>query len=150
MFRTTDQDRQNLLNLAPPTRREFTAAMLDIDRLPVTHFEPFVPDWQTIDWSADRPDIAPAAADGYASDVERIRNLPEAPRVRWTVVGTTDTRTSGSGPRPISRTSSSGSGPPRLPGSADPTSTDLGEARTESTAAAGGEPEPRDEPAARR
>ncbi len=79
MFRTTDQDRQNLLKLALPMRREFIAAMLDIERLPTTRFEPFVPDWQTIDWSADRPDIAPAVADGYARDAERIRNLPEAP-----------------------------------------------------------------------
>ena len=41
-------------------------------------FEPFVPDWQTIDWSADRADITPATADAYARDAERIRNLPEA------------------------------------------------------------------------
>jgi hypothetical protein len=101
MFRTTDQERQNLLNLAPAMRREFTATMLDIDRLPVTRFEPFVPDWQTIDWSADRPDIAPAVADGYARDAERIRNLPDAPRVRGPVLRTTDTRTSRSDPRPI-------------------------------------------------
>jgi hypothetical protein len=80
MFRRTHQDRQNLLNLAPPLRREFTATALDIERLPMTRFEPFVPDWQTIDLSADRPDIAPAVADGYARDAERIRNLPEASR----------------------------------------------------------------------
>jgi hypothetical protein len=42
MFRTTDQDRQT--NLARPMRREFTATMLDIERLPTTRFEPFVPD----------------------------------------------------------------------------------------------------------
>jgi hypothetical protein len=144
MFRTTDQDRQNLLNLAPPVRREFTATMLDIDRLPVTRFEPFVPDWQTIDWSANRPDIAPAVADGYARDAERIRNLPEAPRVRWAVVRTTAPRTSRSGPRPISQTSSTRSGLTRLPGSPDPMSTDLREASTESTAAASGEPDARD------
>ena len=80
MFPTTDQDRQHLSNLALPMRREFTATMLNIERLPTTRFEPFVPDWQTIDWSADRPDIAPAVADGYARDAERIRNLPERPR----------------------------------------------------------------------
>ena len=78
MFRRTDQDRQGLSNPALPMRREFTATMLDIERLPTTRFEPFVPDWQTIDWSADRPNIAPAVADGYARDAERIRNLPEA------------------------------------------------------------------------
>jgi hypothetical protein len=89
MFRTTDQDCQNLLNLALPMRRKFTATMVDIERLPRTRFEPFVPDWQTIDWSAGRPDIAPAVADGYARDAERIRNLPEARRVRWPVVRTT-------------------------------------------------------------
>jgi hypothetical protein len=81
MFRITDQDRQNLLHLALPLRRKFTATMLDIERLPTTCFEPFVPDWQTIDWSSDRPDVAPAVADGYARDAERIRNLPQAPRV---------------------------------------------------------------------
>jgi hypothetical protein len=80
MFRTTDQDRQNLLNLASPMRLKFVATMLDIERLPTTRFEPFVADWQSIDWSAGRPDIAPAVADGYARDAERIRNLPEAPR----------------------------------------------------------------------
>lgn len=80
MFRTTDQDRQNLLRLEPPMRRKFTATMLDIERLPTTHFEPFVPHWQTIDWRADRPDLAPAVADAYARDAERIRNLPLAPR----------------------------------------------------------------------
>jgi hypothetical protein len=78
MFRTTDQDRQNLLKLELPMRRKFTATMLEIERLPTTRFEPFVPDWQTIDWSADRPDIAPAVADAYARDAERIRNLPQA------------------------------------------------------------------------
>lgn len=56
--------------------------MLDIERLPTTRFEPFVPDWQPIDWSADRPDIAPAVADGYARDAERIRNRSEASRRR--------------------------------------------------------------------
>ena len=81
MFRTADQDRQNLLNLAPPMRLRFLATMLDIERLPTTRFEPFVADWQTIDWSTGRPDIAPAVADGYARDAERIRNLPEVPRV---------------------------------------------------------------------
>jgi hypothetical protein len=80
MHRRTDQDRQNLLSLAPPMRQKFAATMLDIERLPTTRFEPFVPDWQTINWGADRPDIAPAVADGYARDAERIRNLPEAPR----------------------------------------------------------------------
>jgi hypothetical protein len=89
MFRTTDQDRQYLLNLALPTRLKFTAMVLDIDLLPTTRFEPFVPDWQTMDWSDDRADITPAAADGYARDAERIRNLPEAPRMRWPVVRTT-------------------------------------------------------------
>jgi hypothetical protein len=81
MFRTADQDRQNLLNLAPPMRLRFLATMLDIEQLPTTRFEPFVADWQTIDWSAGRPDIAPAVADGYARDAERIRNLPEVPRL---------------------------------------------------------------------
>jgi hypothetical protein len=81
MFRKAHQDRQSVLNLTLSMRREFVATMLDIDRLPTTRFEPFVPDWQTIDWSADRPDIATAVADGYARDVELIRNLPEAPRV---------------------------------------------------------------------
>jgi hypothetical protein len=90
MFRTTDQDRQNLLNLALPMRRKFTATMLDIERLPMTRFEPFVPDWQTIDWSTDRPDLAPAVADGYARDAERIRNLPQAPRAIWPAVRITD------------------------------------------------------------
>ena len=80
MHRTTDQDRQNLLNMAMQMRQEFTATMLDIERLPTTRFEPFVPDWQTINWGGDRPDIAPAVAGGYARDAERIRNLPEAPR----------------------------------------------------------------------
>jgi hypothetical protein len=79
MFRRSDQDHQNLLALALPMRRKFTATMLDIERLPTTRFEPFVPDWQTIDWTADRLDIAPAVADGYARDAERIRSLPEAP-----------------------------------------------------------------------
>jgi hypothetical protein len=83
MFRTTDQDRENLLNLPPGMRRGFKATMVDIETLPTTRFEPFVPDWQPIDWSADPPDIAPAAADGYARDVERIRNLPEAPDATW-------------------------------------------------------------------
>jgi hypothetical protein len=89
MFRPTEQDRQNLLNLAPPMRLRFLATMLHIERLPTTRFEPFVADWQTIDWSAGRPDIAPAVADGYARDAERIRNLPEAPRV---TVGRSDDR----------------------------------------------------------
>lgn len=80
MHRPTDQDWQNLLNMAMPMRQKFTATMLDIERLPTTRFEPFVPDWQTINWGADRPDIAPAVADGYARDAERIRNLPEDPR----------------------------------------------------------------------
>jgi hypothetical protein len=79
MFHPTDQDRQSLLRLELPMRRKFTATMLDVERLPTTRFEPFVPDWQTIDWSADRPDLAPAVADGYARDVERIRNLPQGP-----------------------------------------------------------------------
>jgi hypothetical protein len=92
MFRTTDRDRQNLLNLAPPMRREFIATMRDIERLPTTRFEPFVPDWQPIDWSANRPDIAPAVADGYARDAERIRNLPEAPDATWPVGRITDRR----------------------------------------------------------
>jgi len=92
MFRRTHQDRQNLLNLALPMRREFTATMLDIERLPTTRFEPFVPDWQTIDWSADRPDIPPAVADGYARDAERIRNLPEAPDATWPVARITGRR----------------------------------------------------------
>jgi hypothetical protein len=92
MFRTTDQDRQLRLTLALPMRREFTATMLDIERLPTTRFEPFVSDWQPIDWRANRPDIAPAVADAYARDAERIRNLPDAPRVRWPVVRTTDRR----------------------------------------------------------
>jgi len=78
MRRTTDQDRANLLNFPPGIRREFEATMGDIERLPMTRFEPFVPPWQPIDWSADRPDIAPAVADGYARDAERIRDLPEA------------------------------------------------------------------------
>ena len=77
MFPATDQDRENLLDFRPPLP-EFTATMLDIERLPTTRFEPFVPDWQIIDWSADRADITPAAADAYARDAERIRNLPEA------------------------------------------------------------------------
>jgi hypothetical protein len=89
MFRRTHQDRQNLWNLALPLSREFTATALDIDRLPMTRFEPFVPDWQTIDWSTDRPDLAPAVADAYARDAERIRNLPQAPSVRWPVMSTT-------------------------------------------------------------
>jgi hypothetical protein len=63
-------------------RQKFTATMLDIERLSTTRFEPFVPDWQTIDWSADRPDLAEAVADGYARDAERIRNLPQAPPAR--------------------------------------------------------------------
>jgi len=89
MFRKAHQDRQSVLNLTLSMRREFVATMLDIDRLPTTRFEPFVPDWQTIDWSADRPDIAPAVADGYARDVELIRNLPgcfsglSGSSVRW-------------------------------------------------------------------
>jgi hypothetical protein len=82
-FRRTDQDRENLLNLPPVTRREFTATMVDIERLPTTRFEPFVPNWQPIDWSADRPDVASAVADGYARNAERIRNLPEAPDATW-------------------------------------------------------------------
>jgi hypothetical protein len=90
MFPTTDQDRQNLLNLALPMRRKFTATMFDIERLSTTRFEPFVPDWQTIDWSRDRPDLAPAVADGYARDAERIRNLPQAARARWPAVRITD------------------------------------------------------------
>jgi hypothetical protein len=90
MFRTTDEDRENLLNFPPPMRWKFTATMLDIDRLPTTRFEPFVPDWQTIDWSADRVDITPAAADAYARDAERIRNLPEARDATWTRAPTTD------------------------------------------------------------
>jgi hypothetical protein len=77
MFRRTHQDIQSRLNLTLPLGREFIATRVDIDRLPTTRFEPFVPDWQTIDWSSDRPDIAPAVADGYARDVELIRNLPE-------------------------------------------------------------------------
>jgi hypothetical protein len=48
----------------------------EIHRLPETTFEPFVPDWQLIDWSADRPDISQPVADGYARDLEAIRNLP--------------------------------------------------------------------------
>jgi hypothetical protein len=83
MFPTTDQDRENLLNFPPPMRWKFTATMLDIERLPTTRFEPFVPDWQTIDWSADRADITPAAANAYARDAERIRNLPEARDATW-------------------------------------------------------------------
>ena len=79
MFPTTDQDRQNLSTFPAPLRSKFTATMLDIEGLPATRFEPFVPDWQIIDWSSDRADITPAAADGYARDAERIRNLPEAP-----------------------------------------------------------------------
>lgn len=78
MFRRTHQDRQSRLNLTLSIRREFIATMLEIERLPTTRFEPFVPDWQTIDWSADRPDITPAVADGYARDAELIRKLPEA------------------------------------------------------------------------
>jgi hypothetical protein len=85
MFRTTDQDRENLLNFQPGTRREFKTTIVDIERLPTTCFETFVPDWQTIDWSADRPDIALAVPDGYARDAERIRNLPEAPDATWPV-----------------------------------------------------------------
>lgn len=77
MFRRTDRNRQHLFNLELPMRRKFTATMLDIDRVPTTRFEPFVPDWQTIDSSTNRPDIAPTVADGYARDAERIRNLPE-------------------------------------------------------------------------
>lgn len=92
MFRRSHQARQNLVNLALPMRREFTATMLDIDRLPTTRFEPFVPGWQTIDWSAARPDIASAVADGYARDVERIRNLPEATNATWPVVRITGRR----------------------------------------------------------
>jgi hypothetical protein len=83
MFRTTDEDRANLLNFAPGMRSEFERTMVDIERLPTTRFEPFVPDWQPIDWSADRPDIAPAVADGYARDAERIRNLPEPRDATW-------------------------------------------------------------------
>jgi hypothetical protein len=64
--------------LALAMRREFIATILDIEGLPTTRFEPFVPDWQPIDWGADQRDISPAAADGYARDAERIRNLPEA------------------------------------------------------------------------
>jgi hypothetical protein len=77
MFRTTDQDLRNLLNLAPAMRVKFTATMREIERLPTTGFEPFVPVWQSIEWSADRPDVTPAVADAYARDAERIRNLPE-------------------------------------------------------------------------
>jgi hypothetical protein len=92
MFRTTDEDRENLLNFQPGTRREFKATMVDIERLPTTRFEPFVPDWQPIDWSPDRPDIAPAVADGYARDAECIRNLPEAPGATWPVARITGRR----------------------------------------------------------
>lgn len=92
MFPTTDQDRQSLSNFPPPLRRKFTATMVDIERLPTTRFEPFVPDWQTVDWSADRPDIAPAVADGYAREAERIRNLPEAPDATWPVARITGRR----------------------------------------------------------
>jgi hypothetical protein len=92
MFRTPDQDRQSLSNFVPGTRREFEAMMVDIERLPTTRFEPFVPDWQPVDWSADRPDIAPAVADGYARDAERIRNLPEASAATWPVARITDRR----------------------------------------------------------
>ena len=77
MFPSTDQHPHNVLNLALPMRRKFTATMLEIERLPTTRFEPFVPEWQTIDWSADRPDIASAVAQAYARDAERIRNLPQ-------------------------------------------------------------------------
>ncbi|MGB0096199.1 MAG: hypothetical protein WBP81_27135 [Solirubrobacteraceae bacterium] len=51
----------------------------EIRRLPKTTFVPFV-DWQTIDWSADRPDIGQAVANGYARVLEAIRNLPEVSR----------------------------------------------------------------------
>ena len=78
MRRTTDQDRANLLNFSPGINTEFEATMVEIERLPMTRFEPFVPDWQPIDWSADRPEITPAVANGYARDAERIRDLPEA------------------------------------------------------------------------
>ena len=76
-------------NLASPMRLKFVATMLDIERLRTTRFEPFVADCQSIDWSADRPDIAPVVADGYACDAERIRSLPEAPRV---TIGPSDDR----------------------------------------------------------
>jgi hypothetical protein len=103
MSRTTDQDRKNLLKLAPPLRLEFIATMLDIERLPSTRFEPFVADWQTIDSSAERPDIAPAVADGYARDLERIRNLPEAPRVRLPVEPTNRRRSGVRSPGPTAQ-----------------------------------------------
>jgi hypothetical protein len=103
MFRRTHQDRHNLLNLALPMRREFTATMLDIERLPTTRFEPFVPDWQIIDWSADRPDLAPAVADGYARDAERIRNLPEAPSATWQLARVPGRRSAPPYPRLLAR-----------------------------------------------
>ena len=52
----------------------------EIHRLPETTFEPFVPDWQTIDWSDDRPDISQRVANGYGRVLEAIRNLPEVSR----------------------------------------------------------------------
>lgn len=64
-------------NLSRRDRIELKEQREEIRRLPETTFEPFVPDWQMIDWSADRPDISRLVADGYAHDLHAIRNLPE-------------------------------------------------------------------------
>jgi hypothetical protein len=61
-------------------RLNMIAQREEIHQLPETSFEPFVPDWQIIDWSADRPDISQAAADGYAHDLQTIRDLPDVSR----------------------------------------------------------------------
>lgn len=67
-------------NLSRRDRMNMMDQREEIHRLPETTFEPFVPDWQIIDWSADRPDISQPVTDGYARDHEAIRNLPEVSR----------------------------------------------------------------------
>lgn len=53
------------------------AVQRDITALPGTRFEPYVPDFQPIDWSVDRPDPTPDDVDAFARQMEELRNLPE-------------------------------------------------------------------------
>lgn len=64
------------------TSREFLAYQKFVHTLPET-VEHDGPDWQDIDWSADRPDLTPADADAMARDLEAIRTLPEAQVILW-------------------------------------------------------------------
>lgn len=70
------REHEQLQCLPIAVKRDFLSYRAWLNSWPLTREHD--PDWQAIDWSADRPDIAPPERYLMEAQLREIQNLPEA------------------------------------------------------------------------